>query len=69
MEWIDKVELMCSLVLGAVLIVLLLHFTYSVTLDIRQTEWWERCRDALHEWKADTRWFFKRVTGQVGDDE
>lgn len=69
MEWIDKVELICSLVLGAALIALSLHFTYSVTLDIRQAEWWRRCSDALHEWMADTGWFFKRMIGQVGDDE
>lgn len=63
MEWIDKVELMCSLVLGAVLIVLLLHFTYSVWLDIRQAALWERCCATLREWKADRVWFFRRMTG------
>lgn len=69
MEWIDKVELACSLVIGAIVIVLLLHFSYSVFSDIRQAEWWERCRDTLCTWKTDITWFLRRMTGQVGEDE
>lgn len=53
MEWIDKVELACSLVIGAVVIALVLDFTYSVSLDIRQAEWWPNLKDRCWRFKED----------------
>jgi hypothetical protein len=58
MDWIDKVELACALVLGAVLIVMMLHFTYSVTLDIRQAEWWPSLKDRCWHFKENCVNFF-----------
>ena len=57
MEWIDKVELACSLIIGAVVVVLLLHFSYSVFSDIRQTEWWPSLKDRCWRFKESCLYF------------
>lgn len=55
MNWIDQVEFICSSAIGVALILLTLHFFYSVFLDIQRA--WPSIKDRYERLKEGCRYF------------